>query len=93
MTHSKPAMGFLFYKKRQKQKSYIYIKINKSMRLKVRKEYLDYSIFVKGKRIYFEDMGDKQREFWFKNGYEFIFDNEKKPVIKKEEKLEDDTNK
>ena len=68
------------------------------MKLKIKKEYSEHSIFYKGKRIYFIEMNDEKKEFWFNNGFEYIFDVEKKPVVKKEEKiekldLEDDTDK
>ena len=68
------------------------------MKLNIKKEYSEHSIFVKGKRIYFIEMSEDQKEFWFNKGFEYIFDVEKKPVVKKEEKeekldLKDDTNK
>ena len=69
------------------------------MKLKIKKEYSEHSIFVKGKRIYFIELSEEKKEFWFNNGYDFVFDVEKKPIVKKEEikieklDLEDDTNK
>ena len=75
------------------------------MKLKIKKEYSEHSIFVKGKRIYFIEMSEDKKEFWFNSGFEYIFNVEEEPVIKeesviviekeKEEKLdlEDDTNK
>lgn len=69
------------------------------MKLKIKKEYSEHSIFVKGKRTYFIELSEEKKEFWFNNGYDFVFDVEKKPIVKKEEikieklDLEDDTNK
>jgi hypothetical protein len=45
------------------------------------------------------EMSEDKKEFWFNNGFEYIFDVEKKPIVKKEEikieklDLEDDTDK
>ena len=68
------------------------------MKLKIKKEYSEHSIFVKGKRIYFIEMSEDKKEFWFNSGFEYIFNVEEEPVVKKEEKeekldLKDDTNK
>ncbi len=47
------------------------------MKLKIKKEYIDYSVSKGGKRIYFIQMTDEQQSFWFNNGFDYIFDVEK----------------
>jgi hypothetical protein len=47
------------------------------MKLKIKKEYIDYSVSKNRKRIYFIEMNDEQKAFWFSNGFDYIFDVEK----------------
>ena len=47
------------------------------MKLKVKEDYIQHSVFYNNKRIYFTDMSDKQKKFWFDNGFEYIFESKK----------------
>lgn len=66
--------------------------------MKLKKEYLEYSIFVKGKRLYFAEMNEKQMKHWSENGFKGFFEATKpvkadKIEDKKEINEENDTNK
>ena len=73
------------------------------MKLKLKKEYLNYSIGAnKSKRVYFRDLEPEKYEYYYNSGYADFFDVEKKvkqletPLndeLKINIKEEDDTNK
>jgi hypothetical protein len=50
--------------------------------MKLKSEYLEYSVSLGRKRIYFIDLNEEQIKFWCASGYDWLF--EKEPELERE---------
>jgi len=80
---------FLFIKRQKIEKIYLY-KNKECMKLK--SEYLEYSVSLGRKRIYFIDLNEEQIKFWCASGYDWLFEKEPEVEVQVEpgEEVEDD---
>jgi len=42
----------------------------------IKEEYYNYSVTVRGKRLYFADMNNKELTYWKENGFSWLFETE-----------------